>query len=245
MSYTAILFDLDGVVIDTQAAVTHFWHELAAEQHLELTPADFQQHIYGCPMNHTFDVLFPHMTEAQRQAAFAWLYDYEINQTYTAIPGVTALLHALKQHSIPTALVTSADTWKVVEVERQLGLNGLFVTHVTVGEIQRGKPHPDGYLLAAQRLQTPPQHCLVFEDAVSGVQAAVTAGSDCVGVRPPDTAAALVAAGAFHTIPDFTAVALQNSSGNGSSASLSLQIEAGLSLPLLESPLWSQHILNS
>jgi HAD superfamily hydrolase (TIGR01509 family) len=232
MSYAAILFDLDGVVIDTHASVTQFWQGLAAEQGLELTPADFQQHIYGCPMNHTFDLLFSHLDEQQRQAVVERLYDYEIGQIYTAVPGVIPLLHALKQHDVPTALVTSADTWKVEEVARQLDLAGLFATHVTVGEIRRGKPHPDGYLLAAQRLQTPPHHCLVFEDAVSGVQAAVAAGAACVGVRPTGTAA-LVAAGAFHTIPNFTTVALQNSSNNGRPASLFLQLDMGLSLPLL------------
>ncbi len=68
MSYAAILFDLDGVVIDTHASVTQFWQDLATEQGLELTPADFQQHIYGCPMNHTFDMLFSHLYEQQRQA---------------------------------------------------------------------------------------------------------------------------------------------------------------------------------
>lgn len=227
MSYAAILFDLDGVVIDTHASVTQFWQDLAAGQGLELTPADFQQHIYGCPMNHTFDMLFSHLDEQQRQAIIARLYEYEMGQIYTAVPGVIPLLHALQQHDVPTALVTSADTWKVEEVTHQLDLAGLFATHVTVGEIRRGKPHPDGYLLAAQRLQIPAQHCLVFEDAVSGVQAAVAAGAACVGVRPPDTAAALVAAGAFHTIPNFTKVTLQNGSN-----SLFLQLERGMSLPL-------------
>ena len=60
MNYEAILFDLDGVVIDTHCPVTEFWLNLAAEHQVELTPADFQQHIYGCPMSHTFDKLFPH-----------------------------------------------------------------------------------------------------------------------------------------------------------------------------------------
>jgi HAD superfamily hydrolase (TIGR01509 family) len=233
MPYQAILFDMDGVVIDTQAAVTDFWLALAAEHQLELTPTDFQQHIYGCPMTHTFDLLFPSLDEPQRQSIFARLYDYEINQSYTAVPGVIDLLQALKQHHIPTALVTSADTWKVEAVEHQLGLTGLFATQVTIGEIPRGKPHPDGYLLAAQRLQQPPHHCLVFEDAISGVQAAVAAGTTCVGVRPADTAAALLEAGAGHTIPDFTQVVVQTTPQNGRPASLYLHLNAGASLPLL------------
>jgi HAD superfamily hydrolase (TIGR01509 family) len=233
MPYHAILFDLDGVVIDTHTLVTDFWLALATEQLVQLTPADFQQHIYGCPMNHTFDVLFPHLTAQQRQAIFTRLQEYEINQTYLAVPGVIDLLQALKQRHLPTALVTSADTWKVEAVERQLGLTGLFVTQVTIGEIQRGKPHPDGYLLAAQRLQTPPHHCLVFEDAISGVQAAVAAGANCIGVRPTETAAALLEVGASYTIPDFTQVTVQANPQNGRPASLHLHLNAGVSLPLL------------
>ncbi len=232
MPYNAILFDLDGVVIDTHQSVTEFWLALAAEQQIQLTPADFQQHIYGCPMSHTFDTLFPHLDERQRQDILAYERQYEINQTYLAVPGVITLLQTLKQHSIPTALVTSADTWKVEVVERQLDLASLFATYVTVGEIRRGKPHPDGYLLAAQRLQTPPQHCLVFEDAISGVQAAVAAGATCIGVRPPDTAAVLLEAGACHTIPNFTAVSVRECPHNGQSASLYLQTGPELSLTL-------------
>jgi HAD superfamily hydrolase (TIGR01509 family) len=235
MIYTAILFDMDGVVIDTHQAVTQFWLALAAEHGIQLSQADFQQHIYGCPMNHTFEVLFPHLNDQQRQAIFARLQDYEIRATYTAVPGVIAFLQALKQYSMPTALVTSADTWKVEVVKRQLDLVGLFATVVTIGEIRRGKPHPDGYLLAAQRLQQPPQRCLVFEDAVSGVQAAVAAGATCIGVRPPETAAALLEVGARHTISDFTRVALPATSTNGRPASLFLQLGPELRLPLLPS----------
>jgi HAD superfamily hydrolase (TIGR01509 family) len=203
---------------------------------MQLTEADFQQHIYGCSLNHTFDTLFPQLDAQQRQVVLDRMEVYELNLTYTAIPGAVALLRALKQASVPTALVTSAFPWKVELVIRQLELSGLFKTLVTATDIQRGKPHPDGYLLGAQRLQIPPQRCLVFEDAVSGVQAAVTTGAACVGVRPPETAAALVAAGAFHTIPDFTTVTLQANLNNGRPAAVYLQDGTGLSLPLLASP---------
>ena len=231
MHFEAILFDMDGVVIDTHHSVTEFWQTLAAEHQIELTQADFQQHIYGCPMSHTFDILFPHFDDRHRQAIYARIHTYEINLPYTEIPGVTALLQALKRYGMPTALVTSADTWKVDVVMRQLGLADLFATHVTIGEIERGKPHPDGYLLAARRLQKSPEHCLVFEDAVSGVKAAITAGATCIGIQSPDMATALLAAGAYYTVPDFTPINLQvnPSPNNGHPTSLYLQVGAGLS----------------
>src|SRR5512134_1357056 len=101
MDYTAILFDMDGVVIDTHHSVTEFWLALIAEHPIELTETDFQQHIYGCPAEHTFDKLFPQFTESQRQAIMARLHDYELHLTYTEVPGVMALLRHLKQFSIP------------------------------------------------------------------------------------------------------------------------------------------------
>lgn len=233
LSYEAILFDMDGVIIDTHHSVTEFWLMVAGEQGVRLTEADFQQHIYGCSLRHSFDVLFPQLDQQQRQGILDRMEVYELNLTYTAVPGAIKLLRSLKQAGVPIALVTSAFPWKVELVMRQLELNGIFNIRVTATDIQRGKPHPDGYLLGAQRLGILPQRCLVFEDAVSGVQAAVAAGAACIGVRPPETAAALVAVGAFHTIPDFTAVTLQADTNNGRPAAVSLQDGTGLSLSLL------------
>ncbi len=235
MSYTAILFDMDGVVIDTHHSVTEFWLALIAEHQVELTQADFQQHIYGCPAEHTFDKLFPQFTSSQRQAIMTRLHDYELNLTYTEVPGVTTLLRNLKQFSIPTALVTSGDRWKVEVVASQLGLDGLFTTQVTVNDIRRGKPDPEGYLLAAQRLDQAPERCLVFEDSVSGVKAAVAAGATCIGIRPAETAPALREVGASHTIPDFTKAVIQTAE-NGREASVKLQVGGGLSLPFCACP---------
>jgi HAD superfamily hydrolase (TIGR01509 family) len=210
MSYAAILFDMDGVVIDTHRSVTEFWEVLAAELGTALSQADFEQHIYGCPAHHTFATLFPELGQPQKAAIMEQLQAYELNLAYTAVPGVKTLLQGLQQHQIPTALVTSGDRWKVRAVERQLGLHGLFTTYVTINDVRHGKPAPDAYLLAAQRLDKSLQSCLVFEDAVSGVMAAVAAGASCIGVQPvARLAAALQAAGASCTIPDFTALHFQ------------------------------------
>jgi HAD superfamily hydrolase (TIGR01509 family) len=234
MSYAAILFDMDGVIIDTQHSVTEFWQIVAAEQGVLLTEADFQQHIYGCSLRHSFDVLFPQLDAPAQQAILDRMELYELNLTYTAIPGAVKLLRSLQQAGVPLALVTSAFPWKVEVVLRQLGLESVFNTRVMATDIQRGKPHPDGYLLGAERLGVPAQHCLVFEDAVSGVQAAVAAGAACIGVRPSETAPALTTVGAFHTIPDFTTVTLQ--AGADNSAAINLHDGTGFNLSLLTGP---------
>ncbi len=226
MSYQAILFDMDGVIIDTHDSVTAFWHTIAAEWHMTLTQADFEQHIYGCPAEHTFSVLFPQIMGPAKATIFERMRKYELNLSYTAVPGVKTLLQSLKQHGILTALVTSGDRWKVQTVSDQLGLEGLFSAYVTINDVSRGKPHPDAYLLGAKRLNQPPPHCLVFEDAVSGVTAAVAAGTTCIGVQSSERlAAALRQAGASDIIPDFQAV---NLAASPESVDRLLHLDSGL-----------------
>ncbi len=206
MNFAALLFDMDGVIIDTRPYVTAFWRRLAAQHGVSLSEADFQRDIYGCPMTYTLDLFFPQLDP---QAVSHRLDEYELNLAYTEIPGATAFLKACRQVGIPTALVTSANRLKVGVVLKQLGLEDLFTTRVTVEDIRRGKPYPDCYALAAQRLGLPPEQCVVFEDAVSGIKAGAAAGASCIGVLPPEEAAALREAGAWHVVPDFTAVSVQ------------------------------------
>ena len=209
MTYGAVLFDMDGVVIDTQAAVTAFWELIAARYQVELTQEDFDTAIYGRPCAATLDAVFPHLTPDERAAVFAEEQDFETSLTYTAMPGVIDLLDALRQDGIPTALVTSGEQWKVDEVKRQLGIGDLFTAYVTAENIPQGKPDPACYVLGARRVRMPAERCIVFEDSISGVQAAVAAGTHCIGVRPARTAPALLVEGAFCVIPDFVAVRLE------------------------------------
>jgi HAD superfamily hydrolase (TIGR01509 family) len=208
MSYQAILFDMDGVIVDTNQAVTDFWQKWSQVHQVRLSQTDFQQHIYGCPATHTLDLLFPALDADQRDQIIADMTAYEINQRYTAVTGVIPFLEELKRNNIPKALVTSGEQWKVTAVLTQLGLNGTFDATVTVADIKQGKPNPDCYLLGAAHLQVEPEKCIVFEDAVSGVKAAVAAGALCIGVQPGQPTP-LLEAGAQFVVPDFSPVTLQ------------------------------------
>jgi HAD superfamily hydrolase (TIGR01509 family) len=208
--YRAVLFDMDGVVIDTESAVTTFWEQMAVRYKVELTQAAFDTSIYGCPCRQTLDTLFPHLTQDERAQVFAEEQAFETHLTYTTMPGVVNLLIALREHNIPAALVTSGEQWKVDEVMRQLGIGDLFATYVTAENVIKGKPHPACYALGAQRLNTPPEYCIAFEDSISGVQAATAAGTCCIGVRPERTASALLTEGARGVIPDFVTLHLEH-----------------------------------
>ncbi len=204
--FEAVLFDMDGVVVDTEEVVARLWLDVAARYALELTPHDFSEHIYGRKAIYTLEVLFPQMGQRERDQFFADLEVYENEVTYRAIPGVIDLLRALKRSGVRTALVTSAQVPKVQAVSEQLGLNGLFDALVTADDIGEGKPDPGCYLLGARKLGKSSGNCIVFEDAKIGAQAAVAAGTRCIGInRNPHP---LLGVGAAFVIPDFTAVTL-------------------------------------
>lgn len=211
MSYEAILFDMDGVIIDTHHAVTQFWEEVAGAHGVRISRADFVQNVYGCPANRTLDVLFGHLGSEERRAVIDKMADYEINQTYTEVKGIRAFLGALRRRGVPTALVTSGERWKVDTVLGQLGLEEMFAAQVISADIERGKPDPECYLLGARRVGKPPEKCIVFEDSVSGTMAGAASGALCVGVSLPGMEARLLEAGARYVVPDFTPVGLLDS----------------------------------
>jgi HAD superfamily hydrolase (TIGR01509 family) len=225
--YEAILFDLDGVIIDTEAEVTAFWEALAAQNGITLTRQDYVRHVYGCSAKHTFKILFPALSQADQQAALDHMLATETTQQYTAVDGIVALLEALQAAGIPTALVTSGADFKLNAVMDQLGIRHLFSTMITADQITHSKPHPEGYLLAASRLGKSPERCIVFEDALSGVEAAVNAGALCVGVQASDVGVMLREAGALTVIRSFGGVALHP---NGTEAVLTLSDTEHLTL---------------
>jgi HAD superfamily hydrolase (TIGR01509 family) len=226
--FRAVLFDMDGVVIDTEREVTAFWTALADRHGIPLTDEIFDRHILGSPSTYTLQHVFPGLSEAEQQSVHQDLERSETQQIYTPVKGVVELLRALAEHGVPTALVTSGMRWKVEAVVEQLGLAGLFTVQVVGSDITYGKPDPECYRLAARRLDVPPDQCIVFEDSINGMKAAVAAGTCGVGVRPAGRSAALVETGARYIIPDFSAVRVENG-GDG----LLLRLDAETRLPLM------------
>jgi HAD superfamily hydrolase (TIGR01509 family) len=224
----AVLFDLDGVVIDTQADVVRFWQTLAAEHGFTITDEQFVQHVFGIPAVGTFARLFPMIAPREYPALLMRIEVYERDLSYVAMPGVLPLLGALSSALVPTALVTSANRAKVGTVYGQLSLAHRFARLVTADDITRGKPAPDAYLAGAQALNVPATRCLVFEDAVSGVRAAVAAGATCIGVNSvPGVAEELARVGAVNVIRDFSGVRVTRTR-----ADVRLVVAPGVEVPL-------------
>ncbi len=204
----AILFDMDGVVIDTHASVEHYWNRLADAHGVRLSVDDFERYIHGTPARSTLDRYFAMLDEAEKDRVAEDLLVYEDHLDYALMPGVLDLLRGLRE--VPTALVTSGTQRKVDAVFSRLPLADCFNTIVTADRVQRGKPDPECYRLAAERLAVEPERCLVFEDSRSGTLAALAAGATVIGVGKTDM---LLEVGAARVIADFTGVSLAADGG--------------------------------
>lgn len=191
--YRAVVFDLDGVLWDGEplyheafnVVLQPYGHSIA------LTDPEYTQ-IIGESVEAAWDWMRNRFELTESPAVFYRAYDEAVlelmKQPREPLPGVRGLLAELKSREIPVGLA-SASLRNWVDVTLQgLGLNGAFAATATASEVERSKPAPDLYLLAAEGLGVPPQSCLAFEDTPSGIASAQGAGMFAVQVRASSTA---------------------------------------------------------
>lgn len=175
----AALFDLDGVLIDSESIYTVFWNRMN-----ELFPTgidNFPYVIKGTTLPQILNRYFP---DPKVQAELrVYLKKQEAEMVYRIFPGVERFLKALKEKDIPTAIVTSSNDAKMKVLFDSLpGFRDYFDVVVTDTDVTRSKPDPQGYMLAAERLGVPSEHCVVFEDSRAGLEAGRRAGGKVVAV---------------------------------------------------------------
>jgi beta-phosphoglucomutase family hydrolase len=204
---TAAIFDMDGVLIDSGAHHRHAWRTLLAELGTEPAHPEHWRLTIGRPSEEAIPLLLGRRVsdaEARRLARRKRdLYQERAQAGMEPVPGVPEFLHALERQHVPRAVGTSASRWDAERLLDDLGLLRFFDVVVTADDVMLGKPDPEVWAQAARRLRVTPAHCVVFEDAPVGIQAARAAGMRAIGVTTAHTAAELLAAGADRTIPDF------------------------------------------
>lgn len=205
MNVSAVLFDMDGILVDTSEAVAELWIALAVEFGVVLGPAELTAHVYGCAPEHTVETVFASLTPADRARVLQRVREAEPGLGCVPIPYAPALVRELSASGVPLALVTGGSRARADRSLRELGLADCFSATVTWGEAVHGKPAPDCYLLAAGRLGVDSRECLVFEDTAGGVRAAVAAGATCVAVNSLEREA-LLAHGASQGVNGFEEV---------------------------------------
>jgi beta-phosphoglucomutase len=188
----ACIFDLDGVIVDT--AHYHFlaWKRLAKELGFDLTEQQ-NERLKGVSRMHSLEIILdlggisltPHEKELMANKKNSWFVDYlERMAPEEIFPGVKQLIHQLRSKGIKVALASSSKNAKtVIEL---LHIQHDFDAVVDGTMIIHSKPHPEIFLMAAEKLGVDPKDCLVFEDAEAGVEAALAAGMKCVGVGSMD-----------------------------------------------------------
>lgn len=168
----AVLFDMDGTLVDSDAAVERAWRTWAAEY--DADPDAVLAVAHGAPAERTVRLTRPDLDDAAVGVAAARQLELQYDDLgdVVATPGSLELLAGLR---LPWAVVTSAD---VRLARARLGAAGIDVAVlVTVEDVRAGKPDPEGYLRGAGLLGVPPGRCLVVEDAEVGVAAGRAAGA--------------------------------------------------------------------
>ena len=174
----AVLFDMDGTLVDSTQVVKLAWEGWATRHTIPLE--DVLSFSHGRPTVATLEHFLPgrdHSEELEELSRF------EETQTegILAVPGAAEVLHVLQKQNHPWAIVTSA--WRALAEIRVIAAGlPLPKVIVPVDEIRNGKPDPEGFLRAAEQLGVAPEDCLVFEDTRPGIDAGLSAGMKVVGL---------------------------------------------------------------
>jgi beta-phosphoglucomutase len=180
----AVIWDLDGVILDSAEEHRLAWHRMAREAGLPLTDEQF-----WATFGMRNDMIIPLLWKEVPQERIAALADQKeiyfreyIRAKGAPLPGAIELLSELHTAGYPQALASSAPLKNIEVVSEVLGLDHYLDAFVSGETVPRGKPAPDVFLKAAAALGIEPAHCLVIEDAVAGVQAAHSGGMKCISV---------------------------------------------------------------
>lgn len=186
MKYKVALFDLDGVVFDTEPQYTVFWGGIARQYHPE--QPGLEHTIKGSTLEQIFgkffaDVPNEHASIVERLNAF------EQQMRYEYVAGFERFVTTLRSHGVRTAIVTSSNRPKMEAVYAQHPeLNGYFDAILTSEDFSESKPSPDCYIKGAEHFGVLPEECVVFEDSFNGLESGRESGAYVVGLSTTNPA---------------------------------------------------------
>ncbi|ORX83276.1 HAD-superfamily hydrolase, subfamily IA [Anaeromyces robustus] len=186
-TFKAALFDLDGVIFDTEPQYTVFWGDICRQYHPEHPGLEIE--IKGQTLTQIYDRWFSGDLEKERESITKRLYAFEQEMHFDFISGFEKFLSDLHNHGVLTAVVTSSNQPKMESVYRyQPAFKNLFDAILTSEDFERSKPDPDCYLKAAQRLGVDIENCIVFEDSFNGLRSGKAAQMAVVGLTTSNSA---------------------------------------------------------
>ncbi len=208
--FKAIIFDLDGVIIDSNPAIIEFWGSWAKKEGFSLTDTMIREWVFGRRVTATIEGLFAHCSAERKIEIEQDGYLFDQTMRPEGIAGINTFIQGLTKIPFTIGVATSSHNERMLQMLERVGVADHFVHFVTAHDVSKGKPDPEPYLKMAGKLNLHPSHCLVFEDANSGVQSAIAAGMQVIGIGDAVTKADLLFYGALEVISNFTEIKINN-----------------------------------
>lgn len=216
MSTQAVIFDMDGVLTDSEPLINEAAVAMFRERGIEVHPDDFLPFVGTGENRYIGGVAEQHHVKLDLEEAKHRTYEIYLKLVPTklrAFPGATEKALELRKHGLKLAVASSADLIKIEANLDKIGLpTSWWDAVVSAEDVVHKKPAPDIFLAAARKLSVPPSDCVVIEDAVNGVQAALAAGMRCIAVTQTFPAAALASATLIR--PTVASIGLEDLAGH-------------------------------
>ncbi len=182
---SAVIFDMDGVIVDNMKYHKRAWEMFLKKYAPDMDVEEFSKH-FGKVNKDLLKIVFQREVSDEevsrfgdgKEALYRALYAEDVAPT----GGLVDFLQELRENSVKTAVASAAPKVNVDFVFEKTGLRSYFDVSTDANDVTRGKPNPEIYLKTAEKLNCPPEACLVFEDSVPGIQAGRNAGMKVIGV---------------------------------------------------------------
>jgi beta-phosphoglucomutase family hydrolase len=206
MKVNAAIFDLDGTLIDNNSYHLQSWLQYLKDMNREMSEEEYKARVNGRTNKDVIEYIYQRQMDDEEAMKYAQEKEAIYRKLYAPhikpVEGLLELLEKLRSLSIPMAIATSGIQVNIDFLFEHIPIRSYFDVIVNSAHITKGKPDPEIYIKTAELLKVSPADCLVFEDAVVGINSAKAAGMKVVGVLTTHTAAEL--SGADVLIKDFS-----------------------------------------
>jgi beta-phosphoglucomutase len=207
----AVIFDMDGVIVDNMEYHKKAWGVFLKKYAPDVELEEFSRH-FGKVNKDLLKIVFKKEFSAREEALFGEEKEAIYRKIYAdhIVPtaGLVDFLSTLKKNEVKTAVATAAPRVNMDFVFEKTGLRDYFDVLIDASEVTKGKPDPEIYLKAAEKLDCPPKCCLVFEDSMPGIQAAQKAGMKVIALATSHPADRLQSA--KRVVKDFTEISFSS-----------------------------------
>lgn len=210
-----LIFDMDGVVIDSNPYHKISWEKFLVTQGMHFDDELFDNVLSGRTAPTSLRMLFGEDLAQRDMDRFMKEVDHNYqtllreDENVKPIAGLYEFLHQIRKKRIPMALATSAPELNIELGLQKLELENTFQHIIGKVDVTHGKPHPEVYLKALDLLELPAENCIVFEDSRAGVQSALSAGIKVVGIASGHTKQELLEEGVSMAVDDFRDLELE------------------------------------